>query len=87
VGALRLDVQNPPDSVAGARGNLPSLDEGLELVAALSSLTDLPGLDMLIYGGALPPQLASLRKLKALKLRHYCLRGSRQTCLMAVGQA
>jgi hypothetical protein len=76
VGALTLDVQNPFESVADALKYLPSLDEGLELVAALSSLTELSSLDMLIGGGALRPQLASLRKLTTFRLRHYCLGGS-----------
>jgi hypothetical protein len=76
--ALKLDVLpvTPFESVLEALERLPSMEQNLELVAALSSLTELSSLDMLTGGDGLWPQLASLRKLTTFRLRHYCLGGS-----------
>jgi hypothetical protein len=52
----------------------PQLDT--RLTAPLLLFTELTQLDLLVFGGELPPQLGSLSKLQFLNVSHYCLGGT-----------
>jgi hypothetical protein len=70
--SFRIDVNGTPDSTL--QGSLTTLNETL-MYPILLLKDNLQALDMVVYGGSVPPQLGALSNLERLLVYYYCMQG------------